>query len=509
MKGHFGSLCAGVVLLLVEPVGAGLVLHLPLDAGSNSVPAGGASFGRGVVGDAVAFGPTSEALVVASGAAGLKLPGAVSMGCWFRADGAPNEEFVIVEAGGCRLGVSGGGGCGSFAARGVKGRLAGITAASKARGYSNVCDGKWHHLVGCYDGKSLSVWIDSVMEEIIDASGQIAARGQEIVIGKHSRAAGGPANTNTCWIDDIRICDEALDYESISGLASRQPPKVERVDARRLDLRRDFLDKGVFPIQVHRGGGLALPEHTLETYRETWARGMIPEADIRTTRDGAIICIHDNDLKRVSPATPAPWNAMPIEELTLERVKTFDVGAFRGRPGQKVPTLEEVFRDMQGRAERMLELDYKQIGLGELAALIKRYGVKDQVIFVTRYHHLIRRWQQIAPHSATMLWMGGSEHALGRMLEQLRRDDFAGISILQLILFKDATADGVRPPLSFLKRCQAEVGERGIVLQLIPWEISDPAVFERLLRAGFRYFGTDYPETAIEAYQRVAGPAAR
>lgn len=486
------------LLLVAAPACAGLVAHLPLDAASNSIPLGKAVLVDGIIGKAVALCPSSEGLVIEAGTPGLELSNAVSIGCWFKAGSPPDEELVVVEAGGCRLAVAKSGGNASFAVKGVKGSLAGIAAASKAGGYSDVCDGRWHHLLGLYDGKALSLYVDGVMEELLDASGQIGGREAKVVLGKATR----PANANTCCLDDIKIYDEALAYEAISRLAGGQARKTEVVAARHVDLRRDFLNKGVFPIQVHRGGGLALPEHTLDTYRETWAMGMIPEADIRTTADGVIICVHDSDLERLSPAAPAPWKTAPFEKMTLERIKTFDVGTFRGRPGQQVPTLEEVFRDMRGHSERMLELDYKQIELGRLAALITRYDVKDQVVFVTRRHHLIRQWQRVCPRSMTMLWMGGTEYALDRMFEQLRRDEFAGISILQIIVFKDASAEGFRPSIADLQQRRSELEGKGIVLQLIPWEMAAPAVFEKLLSAGFRFFGTDYPQKALSAYQQ-------
>ena len=365
-----------------------------------------------------------------------------------------------MEAGGCRLAVAKGSGSASFAVKGVKGSLAGIAAASKASGYSGICDGQWHHLVGLYDGKILSLYVDGVMEELLDASGHIVAQDTKVVLGKTSRASTPPASAALCYVDDVRIYDEALAYDAISRWLNRKARQVEAAGDRRVDLHRDFLDKGVFPIQAHRGGGLSLPENTLETYRETWTLGMIPEADIRTTKNGVIICMHDNDLQRLCPATPLPWKTMPFEEMTLERIKTFDVGAFRGRPGQKVPTLEEVFRDMQGHPERMLEIDYKRIELGRMARLVAQYGLHDQVVFVTRFHHLIRQWQRVCPRAMTMLWMGGTEHALDRMFEQLRRDEFAGISILQIILFKDASAEGFRPSISYLQQRRAELARR-------------------------------------------------
>ena len=503
-NGGVGKFLTGVFVVLAVTARAGLIVHLPLDAGSNAIPAGKAPFVRGIVGDAAVIRPTGEGLVIESCLPALNLSDLVSIGCWFRTERPPDEEVLVVAAGGCRLAVAKGSGSASFAVKGVKGMLAGIAAASKASGYSNICDGRWHHLVGLYDGKALSLYVDGDMEELVDASGKIVAPDLKIVMGRMSRPSAQPANAWLCCIDDIQIYDEALDYAAIFRLAKRASRQVETAGGRKVDLRRDFLDKGVIPIQAHRGGGLSLPENTLETYRETWAMGMIPEADIRTIKDGVIICMHDSDLRRLSPAVPAPWKTMPFEAMTIERIKSFDVGAFRGRPGQKVPTLEEVFRDMQGRPERMLELDYKQIDLGQLAGLIAKHGLRNQVIFVTRYHHLIRQWQRVSPQAMTLLWMGGTEHALGRMFEQLRRDGFAGISIIQIILFKDASADGFRPSISYLRQRQLELAGQGIALQLIPWEISDQAVFEKLLAAGFRFFGTDHPQTALAAYKQMA-----
>jgi len=158
---------------------------------------------------------------------------------------------------------------------------------------------------------------------------------------------------------------------------------------------------------------------------------------------------------------------------------------------------------MQGHPERMLELDYKQIELSQLTTLISRYGLKDQVVFVTRRHHLIRQWQRVCSQATTMLWLGGTEPALDRMFEQLRRDEFAGISIVQIIVFRDTSADGFRPSVDYLRQRRSELAERGIALQLIPWEMADQAVFEKLLSAGFRFFGTDYPQTALEPYKRI------
>src|SRR3982751_1091616 len=52
---------------------------------------------------------------------------------------------------------------------------------------------------------------------------------------------------------------------------------------------------------AHRGGADALPEHTLGAYLralEEGADGL--ECDVRLTRDGHLVCVHDRRLNRTS-----------------------------------------------------------------------------------------------------------------------------------------------------------------------------------------------------------------
>src|SRR3954447_4472477 len=64
-------------------------------------------------------------------------------------------------------------------------------------------------------------------------------------------------------------------------------------------VRSDAKEPAPFHIQAHRGAGNAFPENTLESFRWAWAQGVTPESDLRTTKDGTIVCFHDPNLKRV------------------------------------------------------------------------------------------------------------------------------------------------------------------------------------------------------------------
>jgi glycerophosphoryl diester phosphodiesterase len=77
------------------------------------------------------------------------------------------------------------------------------------------------------------------------------------------------------------------------------------------------------------------------------------EQDLRTTSDGVLVVVHDEDLDRTTRG-PAQNFTGPVGAKTLEQVKTCDVGSFLNErypdfardeyEGLKIPKLEEVFR---------------------------------------------------------------------------------------------------------------------------------------------------------------------
>lgn len=104
----------------------------------------------------------------------------------------------------------------------------------------------------------------------------------------------------------------------------------------------------------HRGTAGLAPEHTIASYDLALENGAdYIEQDLRMTSDGVLVVVHDEDLDRTTRG-PAENCTGPVSEKTLEQVKTCDVGSFFNErypehardayEGQKIPTLEEVFR---------------------------------------------------------------------------------------------------------------------------------------------------------------------
>lgn len=72
---------------------------------------------------------------------------------------------------------------------------------------------------------------------------------------------------------------------------------------------------------AHRGASAARPEHTLGAYElalQEGADGL--ECDVRLTRDGHLVCVHDRTIDRTSTGTGI------VSEMTLDELSVFNYG---------------------------------------------------------------------------------------------------------------------------------------------------------------------------------------
>ncbi|WP_428308682.1 glycerophosphodiester phosphodiesterase [Lacipirellula sp.] len=264
-----------------------------------------------------------------------------------------------------------------------------------------------------------------------------------------------------------------------------------------------------FHIQAHRGAGIKAPENTLEAFESMWDVGVTPEADLRTTKDGVIVCFHDADFSRVVGNVDKARAGQGVEDLTAAEVKQLEVGSFRGKQyaGQRIPTLADLFAAMQGHPDWLVYLDIKteNVDLDQLQKQVVDASLQKQIIFTTKHHDLIRKWKQRVPESLTLIWNGGTEAELKQRLDDIRAKDFEGLTHLQIhvkVIGDPADAEPFVPSIAFLESVRDELKARGIVFQVLPWENADPAVYTRLLELGAESFATDYPDVTVDAVKK-------
>jgi glycerophosphoryl diester phosphodiesterase len=270
-------------------------------------------------------------------------------------------------------------------------------------------------------------------------------------------------------------------------------------------------------VQGHRGGGAQTPENTIESFTTMWELGIVPEADLRTTRDGVIVAFHDARLDRVVTDLTPDLRDKGVQDLTFQELSALDVGSSKdGRfTGQRICSVEQIFTLMRGHPDRALYMDIKDARLPRLADLVQVYEVAAQVIVAAPDEQLLRDWRHLVHDGQTLLWMGilwnGDEATLGKRLEHLRDERFAGITQLQIHVQATRQSGGwqYRPSLEFLRRTAGDLEACGVLFQALPWDCADAGVYHALLEVGVRSFASDYPEVALRVLREHTPRAIR
>jgi len=157
---------------------------------------------------------------------------------------------------------------------------------------------------------------------------------------------------------------------------------------------------GADPIAIaHRGLLRHAPENTLPAFAVCIELGIGFELDIRTTKDGHLVVLHDDSVKRT---TNGP--ARSVRDMTLAELQQFDAGTWfdPAFAGLKVPTLEETFSLVQKYREgrTIIALNVKQLnrdGEAKLVALVEKYQLLDESFAFDQKSEMSHRLKLLNP----------------------------------------------------------------------------------------------------------------
>ena len=249
---------------------------------------------------------------------------------------------------------------------------------------------------------------------------------------------------------------------------------------------------------AHRGGAALWPENTLAAFRGAVELGFrYIETDLHQTRDGAIVCFHDETLMRTTDGVGR------VKDLTLAELSRLDAGhrftrdgvtfPFRGQ-GLSVPTLEEA---LALHPELKLNVEIKQREPAMEAALweaIDRLGARERLLVAAEHDPLVHRfvalrpddWMPTSPGSRGVLrfWLGvrTGAHRLDRYpFDALQVPvSFRGLTVVDRRFVEAAHAHG---------------------LHVHVWTIDDPAEMHRLLDLGVDGVMTDRPDRLAAVFE--------
>ena len=253
-----------------------------------------------------------------------------------------------------------------------------------------------------------------------------------------------------------------------------------------------------FLVIAHRGGPSLGPESTLYTFRKAVKLGVdVLEMDVRSTRDGQLIILHDDTVSRTTNATG------PAQNYTLVDLKKLDA-AHRWSPdngqtfplrnkGVQIPTLSEVF---EAFPQTKLNLEIKEARsstIQSLCRLIRDHQMTSNVVVASFDTDSLKEFRRLCPQVATSA--GASEARLFFGLQK---------AYLEAAYSPDAQVLQVPEALGDLrivdKRFIDAAHARNMRVQV--WLVNDVRSMQRLLELGVDGIMTDYPQRLMELLKK-------
>jgi len=259
-------------------------------------------------------------------------------------------------------------------------------------------------------------------------------------------------------------------------------------------------DKPGMQVIAHRGGADLRPENTLTAFSHAVAVGVdVLELDVRSTADGAIVCIHDATVDRTTDGRGR------IDSLTLDKVRALDAGyrwssdggrtyPFRGKE-IRIPTLEEVFRHFP---TQRLNIEMKRVepALAQpLCALIRRSGMTHRVLVASMDVETIEAFRRACPEVATSM---SRREALVFFGLQRAGLDAAYSPPVQALQVPYWFGDRIVPTADFVTAAR----RRNFKVHV--WTINDDERLRELIRIGVDGVLTDRPDRLLALLGRPA-----
>jgi len=147
-----------------------------------------------------------------------------------------------------------------------------------------------------------------------------------------------------------------------------------------------------FAVVAHRGGGLEAPENTIKAIRHAVRiKADIVEVDVRSTKDGELILLHDSDFGRVAGVDR---KALDLDLATIKERITIG--------GEPVATLQEALEAAKGKIAMFLEIK-EPATVARVVELVQKLDMQRDVCIISFYEEALREAKRLDSSIATGL----------------------------------------------------------------------------------------------------------
>lgn len=241
-------------------------------------------------------------------------------------------------------------------------------------------------------------------------------------------------------------------------------------------------------IVAHRGASGQAPENTIASVRLAWVlKADAVEVDVHLTRDGQIVCLHDETLERT---TNGNGN---VRDKTWDELKRLDAGSWKDQrfAGERIPLLSEVLDTVPDGKRLFVEIKAGKELTGELVRLLKEHASAGKITVISFDVDALDRLKRELP-DVPCFWIvdaerasrfGGWKPIKERVAQQARDFGFEGIDI----------SDG-----GFSKELLLACRENKLELHV--WTVDDPERARELAMLGVDGITTNRPEAIRAAF---------
>jgi glycerophosphoryl diester phosphodiesterase len=300
----------------------------------------------------------------------------------------------------------------------------------------------------------------------------------------------------------------------LAALVAAAPVAPDAVD-RTTAIHQAIMDPdGRTIVVAHRGCHAAAPAHALPGAPENSLAALdqcvalgvdVMETDVRRSRDGVLVMIHDATLDRTTDGS-GPVASLTLADLRKLRLRADLGGADAAPTDQRIVTLDEMLARAKGRI--ILNLDIKEAIYPEVIDAVIRAGARDRVIVKTTASVATAPLASIAPYDRVPFMPILRFPADERQLIEVMQTQLSGTRPIGFEL--PPLTPAVLPALAAIARQNRvrlwinTLGD-GYVAGIggDPEAVRDPSsVWGRLQALGISMFQTDNPEALIAFLRR-------
>jgi glycerophosphoryl diester phosphodiesterase len=234
-------------------------------------------------------------------------------------------------------------------------------------------------------------------------------------------------------------------------------------------------------IIAHRGASHDAPENTLAAFKLAWEqKADAVELDIWLTKDGKIVCLHDDNTKRIA------GRDHKVADQMLAELRVLDAGKWKSRQwvGEKIPTLDEALATIPNGKRLFIEIKCGPEMLPELERVFNASGKKPQQLVIIAFSFTVASLVKAKFPAIEVSWLYNWKKDTG---DKFTRD--------QLITkAREAKLDGLDVQFKGPIDAAFVTKVKSAGLKLYVWTVDQPVTAKQLMAAGVDGITTNRPE---------------